>query len=149
MDVSQRILSTAPFELVDGYGIGKIQHVDLFQLRRRAELRRHDIQRYVRIRNNAGVTLTDTRSFHNHQIETTGATRGNGVRQIRRHFGCGLTSGQRTEEDAIPVDGVHPNTVAQQCPTTTATTGIDGQHRDTELVLLIQPETSNEFVGER
>ena len=43
--VAQRIFRALAVELVDRHEIGKIQHVDFFQLRRRAEFWRHHIQR--------------------------------------------------------------------------------------------------------
>ena len=43
----QGVLAAAPLELVDRDHVGEVEHVDLLQLRRGAELRRHHVQRHV------------------------------------------------------------------------------------------------------
>ena len=45
--VAQRVLGAAPLELVDGDHVGEVEHVDLLELRRRAELGRHHVERHV------------------------------------------------------------------------------------------------------
>ena len=47
------------------------------------------------------------------------------------------------------VDGVHTDPVPEQRASPPATGGVDGQHGDGKLVLLIQPESPDELVGQR
>ena len=58
-DVAHRVLGAAPLELVDRDDVGEVEHVDLLQLRGRAELRRHDVQRHVDVGHDRRVTLAD------------------------------------------------------------------------------------------
>ena len=46
-DVAERVLGAASLELVDHHEVGEVEHVDLLELRRRAVLGRHDVDRHV------------------------------------------------------------------------------------------------------
>ena len=50
---------------------------------------------------------------------------------------------------ASGVDGVHPDAVAEQGAAPLAPGGVDGQHRQPELVLLVEAEAADQLVGQR
>ncbi len=85
--VAQRILCTLAVELVDRNEVGKVEHVDLFELRRRAEIRCHYIHAQVNMRHDCGVALADAGGLDNHQIEAGHLARSDHVRQRLRDFG--------------------------------------------------------------
>jgi hypothetical protein len=45
--ITQRILRAAPIGVVENHQLGQIEHVDLFELGRRAIFRRHHIDRDI------------------------------------------------------------------------------------------------------
>ena len=47
-DVAQRVGTAAAVELVDRHRVGEVEHVDLLELARGAELGRHDVERDIR-----------------------------------------------------------------------------------------------------
>ena len=57
--VAQRVLRALAVELVDGDEVGEVEHVDLLELRRGAELGRHHVQRDVDQRHDRRVALAD------------------------------------------------------------------------------------------
>ena len=57
--------------------------------------------------------------------------------------------GQRAEQHLRRLDGVHADAVAEQRAAAAPPGGVDGEHRDAELVLLVEPEPAHELVGER
>ena len=67
-----------------------------------------------------------------------------GLGQLGRAAG-----GQRAEQDLRRVDGVHADAVAEQRAAAAAAGGVDGEHRDAELVLLVEAEAADQLVGER
>ncbi len=71
-NIPQGILSTALVVLVENHHVGVIDHVDLFQLARRAVVAGHDIEREIHQIDNLGITLADTGGLHQHQIVAEG-----------------------------------------------------------------------------
>ena len=65
------------------------------------------------------------------------------------HLGRPPTGGQRAEEHLRRVDRVHADAVAEQRAAARAAGRVDGEHRDAELVLLVEPEAADQLVGER
>ena len=59
--VAQRVLRALAVELVDRDEIGEVEHVDLLELGRGAELGRHHVQRHVDQRHDRRVALADAR----------------------------------------------------------------------------------------
>ena len=70
--VAQRVLGAAALELVDGDRVGEVEHVDLLELRRGAELGRHHVERHVDERDDGGVALADAGGLDDHQVEPGG-----------------------------------------------------------------------------
>src|SRR5581483_184419 len=57
--------------------------------------------------------------------------------------------GQRAEEDLAGVERVHPDPVAEEGAAALAPGGVDGDDGDADLVLLVEPETAQQLVGQR
>ena len=53
------VLRAFAVELVDRNKVGKIEHVNFFELAGGAKFWRHDIQRYVHVRHDGSVALAD------------------------------------------------------------------------------------------
>ena len=82
--VAQRILRALAVELVDGDEVGEVEHVDLFELRRGAELGRHHVQRHVDVRHDRRVALADAGRLDDDQVEARDLAR----RDARRAAPC-------------------------------------------------------------
>ena len=146
--VAEGVGAATPLELVDRHHVGEVQHVDLFQLGRRAELGCHHVQRDVGQRHDRRVALPDPRRLQDHQVVTgrlAGADDGlDAVRQL-----VGAPGGQRPEEEVVAVEGVHPDPVAEQRPAAAPVGRVDGQHRHAQLVLLVGAEPPDQLIGQR
>ena len=70
--VAQRVLATAPIELVEHDQVGEVEHGDLLELRRRAVLRRHDVDREVHQIDDLRVALPDAGGLDEDQVEARG-----------------------------------------------------------------------------
>jgi hypothetical protein len=57
--------------------------------------------------------------------------------------------GQRPEEHVVAVERVHPDPVAEQRPAAAPPGRVDGEHGDSQLVLLVGAQPADQFVGER
>ncbi len=151
--VAQGILRALAVELVDGDEVGKIQHVDFFQLRCGAELRRHHIHADIYVRHNRGIALAYAGSFNDHQVESGHLAGGNHVRQRLRNLGACFARRQRAHENldlALPrVDRIHADTVAQQCAAGFAARRVDGDQRDIQLIVLVQSYAAYQLIGKR
>ena len=79
--VAQRIRSALAVELVDRDKVGEVEHVDLFELARRAELGRHHVERDVDQWHDRGVPLADAGGLDGDQIEAGDFAGRDGVRQ--------------------------------------------------------------------
>ena len=66
--VAQSIQSTALIKLIQSHHIGKIEHIDLFQLRRCTIFWRHDVQSHIAVLGDHGIALTNSAGLHHDQI---------------------------------------------------------------------------------
>ena len=82
------------------------------------------------------------------QVEPGGLQHGDDVVEVLGQL-VGAAGRERAEEDAVAVEGVHPDPVAEQGAAALAAGRVDGDHRDAELVLLVDAEAPHELVGER
>ena len=112
--VPQRVFRALAVELVDCDEIGQIQHVDLLELAGGTELGRHHVQRYVHQRHDGRVALPDAGGLDDDQIEAGDLAGRNHVGQRSGDLGAAVPRRQRSHEDALVVDCVHSNAVAQQ-----------------------------------
>src|SRR5918998_177488 len=71
--VAQRVLRALAVELVDGDEIGEVEHVDLLELARGAELRRHHVQREIDVRHDGRIALPDAGGLDDDELESGGA----------------------------------------------------------------------------
>ena len=111
--VAQRVLGASPLELVDDDDLGEVEHVDLLELARGAELGRHHVDRHVDVVDDPGVALPDAGRLHDHEVVPRRPARREdvveGLGQLARPAG-----GQRAEQHLRRVDGVHADPVAEQ-----------------------------------
>ena len=127
-DIAQGILGAALVELVEYDQLGKIEHVDFFQLTRRAEITGHDIHGEIDQIDDLAVALTDTGRLDDHQIKAQPLE---GADAVDQHcVGCRmLTTGcHRTHKDALGAQRVHADAVAEQCTTGATTRRVHGDY---------------------
>ena len=129
-DVAQRVLGAAALELVDRDHVGEVEHVDLLQLRGGAELRRHDVERGVDERHDAGVALADAGRLDDDQVEAGRLQHVDHVARGRSGSSWAPRVARRAEEDPVAVEGVHPDPVAEQRAAALAAGRVDGDDRD-------------------
>ncbi len=146
--IAQGIIGPLAVEFVDGHEVGKIEHVDFFQLGSGAEFRSHDIQRNIDIGNDGGIALADTGSFDNDQIKTGQLAGGDDFRQSRGDFAAGIAGGQGAHENIRMLDGIHADAVTQQGAAGALSGRVDGDQADFHLVALVEAETANQFIGQ-
>jgi len=146
--VAARVLGAPAFELVDRHHVGEVQHVDLLQLRRGAEL---GVITYSERSTNGTIAAspwpipgvsTMIRSY-----PATLHARDD-VPEPVRDLRIRRTRGQRPEEDGVAINAVHPDPVTQQRPASASPAWVDGEYRDPDLVLLVQPEAADQLVGQ-
>ena len=149
--IPEGILATPLLELVERHEVGSVQHADLFELRRRTELLRHDIEGQVRHVGNLGVALADAGRLEDDQIVSGGLAYRNGVAQGLACGSVGLTCGQRAHVDALAglvVDAVHPDAVPEEGASGGAAGGVDGQDSNVQVVK-VGNEASDQFIRQR
>lgn len=56
---------------------------------------------------------------------------------------------ERAEVDPVPVEGVHPDAIAEQRPAAATAGGVDRDDTDAQLVLLVEPEPPHDLIGQR
>ncbi len=81
--VAQRILGAALVELVDDDDLGEVEHVDLLELARGAELARHHVDGHVDQVDDLRVALADAGGLDHHEVEAGGAQERDRVGQHR------------------------------------------------------------------
>ena len=154
--ITQRVACALAVELVDSDKLGKVQHVDFFELASRTKLRRHHVQGHIDQRHDSGVALANARGLHHDQVKSCGLASGNHIGQSLADFRAKFTRGQRAHKYARRIlargpgrYGVHPDAVAQQRAAALAARGVDRNNRDVQAIAQIQAEAPNKFVGER
>ena len=146
--VPEGVGGTAPVELVDRDGVGEVQHLDLFQLGRRAELGGHHVQRDVSQRNDPRVALPDPGRLQDHQVISRRLAGADDGLDILRQL-VGPPGGQRPEKQVVPVEGVHPDPVTQQRAAGPPPGRVDREHGHPQLVLLVGAQPADQLVGQR
>ena len=139
----------APVELVDRHQFGEVQHVDLLELARRAEFRRHHVERDVGVWRDRRVALADPRSLDEDQVEPRGT---HGLEHVGQRGGdlrARRARCERAHEDVRAVDRIHADAIAEQRSAGLAARRIDRDHRDAQPLVLIEAKAPHELVGER
>ncbi len=95
--VAEGVGPAAALELVDGHRPGEVEHVDLLQLRGRAELGRHHVEREVDVGHDRGVALPDARCLDDDQVEAGSPAGGDGVVEAGRQFAPRPAGGEGAE----------------------------------------------------
>ena len=147
--VAQRVLGALAVELVDGDEGREIEHVDLLELTRGAELRGHHVYRYVHERNDARVALADAARLHDHDAEVRNAGRGDDVREGGGDLAARHPGREGAHVHVRVVDRIHSDAIAEQRPAGLAPRRIDREHRDAQRIALVEPQAAHELVGER
>ena len=145
--VAQRVLGALAVELVDRDQVGEIEHVDLLELARRAEFRRHDIERDIDMGHDGGVALPDARGLDDDEVEAGGLARGDRVGQARGDLAARAARRERAHEDAAAVERVHADAVAEQGAAALAPRRVDGDERDGD-VGPVEAEATQDLVGQ-
>ena len=89
LHIAQRVEGAPLIELIDGDEVGKVEHVDLFQLSGGAVLGRHHVKRQVGMVDDLGIGLSDAGSFQDDEVvaggleDVDGALHVFGKRQVR------------------------------------------------------------------
>ncbi len=146
--IVQGVFRAAAFELVDGDEVGEVQHVDLFELARGAEFRRHHIDRHVGDLGDRRVALADPGGLDDDQVEAGRLAGGDRVGNGGRQFGARAARRERAHIDVRMIERVHADAVAEQGSAGAPPGRVDRQHGDLQLVLIVQPEPADQFVGE-
>ena len=114
--IAQRIAGAFAVKLVDGHKLGKVEHVDFFQLAGRAKLWRHDVHRHIDMRHDGSIALANAGGFNHHHIKASHLASGHHIGQRCRNFAAKIARGQTAHEHALAiapgVDGIHANAVA-------------------------------------
>ena len=122
--IAQCIAGAFAVKLVDGHKLGKVEHVDFFQLAGCAKLWRHDVHRQIDMRHDGSIALANAGGFNHHHIKASHLASGHHIGQRCRNFAAKIARGQTAHEHALAiaprVDGVHANAVAKQSATALA-----------------------------
>ena len=152
--VAQRVGGALAVELVDGDELGEVEHVDLLELARGAELGRHHVHRHVDQRHDGGVALADARGLDDDQVEAGQLGGGQHVGQRLADLAARVARGERAHVHARArlrprVDRVHADAVAQQRAAALAARRVDRDDGDAQAVALVEAEAADQLVGER
>ena len=137
-------------ELVDRHHVGEVEHVDLLQLRRGAELGRHHVQRDVDEGTIAGVALADARRLH----DRPGRTRPPGrpamtSAEVVGHSAPRPRVASERKNTCSPSSAFIRIRSPEQRAAAAPPGRVDRQHRDAQLVLLVDAEPPDQLVGQR
>ena len=151
-DVAEGVGGALAVELVDGDELGEVEHVDLLELARGAELGRHDVDRNVDERHDRGVALADPRGLDDDEVEARRLHRREHVGQRRADLAAEVARRQRAHEDARPLapgrDRVHADAVAEQRAAALPARRIDADDGDLQRVVLVEAKAPDQLVGE-
>ena len=146
--IAQGIFSAAAVKLVDGDKMGKIEHVDLFQLRGCPKFRGHHVQGYIHMGHNGGIALANTRGFDNDQVKAGKLAGRNHLGQGCGNFAACFAGGERAHENIGMLNGIHADAVAQKCASGPLAGGINADDGQFQGVFLIQAEAPHQLIGE-
>ena len=104
------------------------------------------------MRHDRRVALADARGFDDDDVEAGDLGGGDRVRQRLADFAAGLARRERAHVDLRSVvpwaDRVHADAVAEQRAAALAARRVDRDHRDVELVALVEAQPAHQFVGQ-
>eukprot|EP01136_Pigoraptor_vietnamica_P028010 Opistho-1_new@85052 len=117
LHIAQRIHSTAFVEFVDDNYISIVEHINLFKLCGGTVFRCHHVHAHVAIVCYLRIALADARCFEDNQIIVSSFQNVHRIPDVFRYCQIALTGSHRTHEHAWVANGIHTNTIAQQCTT--------------------------------
>jgi len=139
--VAQGIAGPFAVKFVDGDELGKVQHVDFFELAGGTEFGGHHVHGHIDMRHDGGIALPNAGRFHHDQIKPSHLAGRNDLGQGSRNFAAKVACGQAAHEDAVAVlprvDGVHADAVAQQCAATLAPRGVNADDGHAQRIVLV------------
>ena len=144
--VAQGVFRAAAGEFVDRHEVRVIEHVDLFELTRRAVFSRHHVDGHVAQIADARIPLADARGFDDHQIELA-LHRRDQVLEGRRNFAARLAGRHRTQVNPGIFQRIETDAIPQQCAAGFAAGGIDTKDRHL-FVREIEEEPPHQLVGQ-
>ena len=124
-DVPECVLRPVAVELVEHHAVCEIEHVDLLELGRRPELRRHHVEGVIDEVDDLRVALTDPRRLDEDQVEAGRLEDRDRVAHGHRECEMRLTRRHRADEDTPVADRVEADAVAEQGTAGPAPGGID------------------------
>ena len=99
--IAQGVGGTFAVKLVNGDKLGKVEHVDFFQLAGCAKLGRHHVHRHIHMRHDGRVALADAGSFNDDHIKARALGRRDHVGQGCADFAAEFTRGQAAHEHPL------------------------------------------------
>src|SRR5690606_9513502 len=146
--VAQRVLGAALVELVEHDELGEVEHVDLLELARGAEVAGHDVHREVDQVHDLRVALADAGGLDDHQVVAQRLEEADAV--LQHHVGGGVLAagGHGAHENALAAQRVHADAVAQQRAAGAAAGRVHRDHGDAHLREVGQ-EAVEQLVGHR
>ena len=111
--IAKSVEGSAAIELVDGNDVGVVEHVDLLELGRCSELRRHDVERDVGEIGDRVVALSDAGSLDDDEVIAGNRASAHRYREVGRDRTL-TARGDGAEEDPIVRRGIHADPVAEQ-----------------------------------
>ncbi len=92
-DVTHGVIGPALIGFVDGDDVGKVEHIDLFELRWCAEFGGHDVHGEVAEIDHSAIALSDASGFKDDQVVLSGLECREGIAYGGRYGSIGLSGG--------------------------------------------------------
>ena len=131
--VAQRVLTTAPVELVQYDERGEVEHVDLLELARGAVLGRHHVEREIDEVDDLRVALADACGLDDHDPEPLCPQERHGRPEGRARGDVLAAGGEGAHERPLAAQAVHPDPVAEECAAGAPAGRVDRDDGDREL----------------
>ena len=140
--------------LVEGYGVGQVQHVDLFELALGPVVGRHHVEREIADVHDPRVTLSDPTSLHHEDTAAGGSQDEKRVIHDGREFGARTAGRHAADEDVRAGDRVQPDAVSQERAASAPLRGIhrenaDAADRSGTQIRALGPEPEQQLVKDR
>jgi hypothetical protein len=132
--VAQRVLGAALVELVEHHQLGEVEHVDLLELARRAEVAGHHVHREIDQVDDLRIALADAGGLDDHQVVAQRLEEGDAVLQ---HAGWWPRSAGAWPSSACTRDGLRSEFMRMRSPSSAPPVrrrvGSTADHRDVHL----------------
>ena len=146
-DGSQCIFAATLLKLVQHDEVGDVEHLDLLQLRVRAEFRGHHVEGVVGHGRDGVTALADAAGLAEDEVEADRLRHLDGAVEVVGNFGARTATGQRAHEQVVVGQGVHADAVAQQGAAGALSRRVHAQQADFELGIVAH-DAQHQFVQE-